>query len=289
MKKYLIITLISLSFNLMYAQYLPLFSIDETTWNVNIIGINGILDNNEVEKYSVIQYNNDTLLIGDFRFYNHLALKISVNDSNSKAWIYIEPFDKKILVYNMTLEKGDSFKLYTFDATSIDSSYLIVDTTYLKENRKVITFENNNEFYIQQENSLWRLSFVEGVGPSNFFMYGFQISTEMEYPYYIICKKTGFIRYESFWSSVDYNNCSNIVSIEAVFNENLYIYPNPVSDILLLSKPIEEYYIYDLAGSVLAHKNIYTKDIDISYLPKGVFYIKLQNKSNFKFLKFQKI
>lgn len=69
------------------------------------------------------------------------------------------------------------------------------------------------------------------------------------------------------------------------------IYPNPVSDILHINSEIDfkEYEILDISGKIVHQSKIFVKDIPISHLPFGNYFIKLRDlKNNFVLLKFVK-
>jgi hypothetical protein len=68
----------------------------------------------------------------------------------------------------------------------------------------------------------------------------------------------------------------NIGSISVVKNENIKIYPNPVKDELRIESgdlKIESVEILDLSG-----KKISTNSIDVSPLPQGIYFVKLETE-----------
>ncbi len=70
-------------------------------------------------------------------------------------------------------------------------------------------------------------------------------------------------------------------------NDEIIIYPNPVSNIIMIqgidSSDMQSYSIYDTYGKKIIEGE-FNKQIDVSYLIPGVYFIKVGNKS-YKFIK----
>ncbi len=281
MRKLLIIMgLVFIQTNFLTAQtYLPLFKLDSTEWNINLVGVNGVFDSNEMLKYKVTQHNNDTLIYKEYSSQDWDSLFISVKHDNSNAWIYLENFNRQILVYDITLEMGDSFQLYTYNENALDSIYIYVDTTYILDNRKVIEFRDFGNFLFEQEfGSSWKFRFIEGVGPVNFFYYGFQSLNLLSYPYLIICKKDlSEINYETFWEQYNYQNCNIKTSIINIKTKKITTYPNPTNDYINFQNVnVKNVVIYDEFGKE-KHINIQNNILNISDFSSGIYFLLIED------------
>ena len=75
--------------------------------------------------------------------------------------------------------------------------------------------------------------------------------------------------------------CSSGMGIEDNILANIYLYPNPTSDLVFIGGVNSELnaVVYDLLGKQVMRKYI-TKKIDISILEKGVYFVKLSNGIN---------
>lgn len=88
-------------------------------------------------------------------------------------------------------------------------------------------------------------------------------------------------------------SCLFLQSHETVSKNNnvlIKVYPNPVSDILKVNtyRQFREYEIIDISGKVLL-KNLFTKEITISHLISGNYFLKLKDsKGDLVLLKFIK-
>src|SRR5690606_32633394 len=61
---------------------------------------------------------------------------------------------------------------------------------------------------------------------------------------------------------------------------NFIVYPNPTSGVVYIegNKSQDEYIVYSVIGEkILTAKN--TNEIDLSHLPKGVYYLKIGNST----------
>ena len=85
----------------------------------------------------------------------------------------------------------------------------------------------------------------------------------------------------------------NIISNLAVdnFSKNkLQIFPNPASDILNITQVSSSanYNIYNASGQLVSKGNIYNNKVNVSKLPKGIYFIEVQEKGQSSKVKFIK-
>ena len=71
---------------------------------------------------------------------------------------------------------------------------------------------------------------------------------------------------------------------------NLQIFPNPASDILNITKVSSSanYNIYNASGQLVTKGNIYNNKVNVSKLPKGIYFIEVQEKGQSSKVKFIK-
>jgi hypothetical protein len=92
-----------------------------------------------------------------------------------------------------------------------------------------------------------------------------------------------------------YNKCAGVVTTEVsnfLNNKEVEIYPNPAKTILFIKtedNSLSQYQIYNSIGQVLKQGKLTEKSIDVSDLPKGIYFIQLNVKNeqifNSKFIK----
>ncbi len=96
----------------------------------------------------------------------------------------------------------------------------------------------------------------------------------------------GFTSVESGYFSSWFGLISD-VDDSKINNSDIFIYPNPVSNIIMIqgidSSDMQSYSIFDTYGKKIIEGE-FNKQIDVSYLIPGVYFIKVGNKS-YKFIK----
>ena len=81
-------------------------------------------------------------------------------------------------------------------------------------------------------------------------------------------------------------NCANILSVGAVYFENLDVYPNPTKDLLNfnLDKQIDQIEVYDLSGKIVLTK-ANSESINLESLAKGLYLVKISVDENSEIIK----
>lgn len=79
---------------------------------------------------------------------------------------------------------------------------------------------------------------------------------------------------------------NGVLSLNEYKNELIELFPNPASDLIKIKGTIisNSFEIYNILGNVVL-KGITEKEIDISNLKKGIYFIKLEKGKTLKFLK----
>ncbi|MDD2199815.1 MAG: T9SS type A sorting domain-containing protein, partial [Bacteroidales bacterium] len=204
---------------------------------------------------------------------------------DKKVFLYDVVNEQDTLLYDFDLDIGDTLKGFlglsvmgtTLEVVSIDS--LLVGNFY----RKRINFDTLNN-----PPGVCFLSIIEGIGstaglfekfkPNNFIIpYGNKLNCFSE---------NGITLYNS--ACPEYAvPCEHItLSIPLINDNNIKIYPNPVSDYFTISTrecdiPLKVE-VYSISGAKLDEQAIYMDKtrINISSYKKGTYIIRIQNKHN---------
>lgn len=81
-------------------------------------------------------------------------------------------------------------------------------------------------------------------------------------------------------------NCSNLLSVEDTFFNDLSVYPNPTNGILHFdfSKPLDQIEVYSITGKMVLGKTN-SDFINLESLAKGMYMVKISTDSNSEFIK----
>jgi len=209
--------------------------------------------------------------------------------SDSLKHVYFLPkgSNNEQLLYDFNLSVGDTLPLtynyftYNFNVNivkSIDSVF--IDSSYRKRYNICPTNNTNNQF----------VSLVEGVGSTNGLFNNLIIQPTPLYGGNLICfymdSLSVFNPNPSYTAGQSYRGCNLypcvlISNINELQNPNINIYPCPVKNKLIIecSRVQKEctLIIFNLNGLELMRQQIkdYKKQIDISNLASGVYFVKL--------------
>lgn len=262
-------------------EYKPVVKEDTSAWYVAHQQLAGNLMDTLIANGNtgnwVKMYVQGEYYYGDSALYSGKVKESLLHD---KIW-YIPPEETdSILVYDMNLEKGDTFMLQGYPGE--------VDSVYLKNNRKHIKF-NVHTYWGDS------IQFIEGVGPNVSFLYFWEKSGILA-PYvackfnndthvYVVDNPEHFVGC-TFNTSDVRENSGNDFSVQ--------IYPNPFNDYLKIKGGNNHEFvlkIVDIYGKIVIDKRLYhTNSLNTGKLAKG-FYIatlintETNNSYNFKLLK----
>ncbi|MBP6398741.1 MAG: T9SS type A sorting domain-containing protein [Saprospiraceae bacterium] len=283
MKNLLILTFFLILGNHCFSQGWNL----NTTWVYESDEFGPPIDGN----YLVLKVKRDT------QFQGHVLKVINATYKENEKYIPI-PFldvkleynDRKIsilgttdsllhLVYDFNLEKGERFLSYC----NITQKYMevIIDSTSM-------IYQNNIERkvqYVHTENfdgCYLSGAIIEGVGTYEYLLPRY---TFVDPPPggQLICYNDGIFSWPETIS------CDTYVFTSATDIEKPAIFPNPVKDIIYIRDFVaESYKIINTYGSVILNSDNKTNQINIEYLPAGLYclVLKRQNKVHqFYFIK----
>ncbi len=164
---------IFISFDLCAQTYQSLFKNQKTEWNIEYH-----LDIPPITylAHDVFEAQADSVVEG--RSYHSIlesewnSIQLIENDGHSKVWMYDDMSKEEELVFDLTLELGDTFVVKEW----IDSERLFfVDSVYILDSRKRIRLSDGNVVYPRSNNSnnsdVYHLEFIEGIGPNISVLY----------------------------------------------------------------------------------------------------------------------
>lgn len=285
-------------FNLLAQTYVP-FPKDSVHWRIVKTARDPTFPDNTRRWYCFLYLKGDTII--DSVLYSKLyeniypsfvdsarteKFKGVIREKNKRVYYaYEADLSKERLLYDFNLSVGDTMlwdNLYINDDWSIVSQPAVV---YAIDSVQMANGEYRKRY------DLGYTVIIEGIGnvrssllwahsqPALDYAEGFQC---VSYPNELIYKRIG----------VDDDDCFAVpqkpINIEEVDNELFSIYPNPNTGKLFFSEAIQEFEIFSLLGlSVYSQKEINTKTIDISFLSKGIYFLKAKGKTTqlFKLIK----
>ena len=262
-KLFLLIFLLGLFFHKGFGQTYQKVAIpDTTTWLVAQAQLYGeFIDtlyaknqsDDKIEIWFGSQYGVEQLFLG----------LLSSNEDNSRLWFtpYGTGNNEEMLIFDLTLEKGDTFYL--------GSTLTTVDTVFYRDNLKYIEFDIST---IWDEN----LRFIEGVGPN--ISVAWMAHPGILEPY-VVCKYDDALFYVA--ENPNFIDCS-IDTTNSEEMDNYYeinIYPNPFEDCLRINvfslSNKTEIIISDMKGRIVFNDNFLNgyNEICLASLQPGPYII----------------
>ena len=212
--------------------------------------------------YTNLRYRG-TMNYGDYAYVG----KLRMNPNNSKLW-YIAPNEtEEVLIFDLSLIKGDEFDFNSFTSK--------VDTVYYMNNLKYIEFETLTD---------WdeKIRFIEGVGPNIRLLWAWESSGILS-PYCVCKYDYGNAVYIN--NNEHFNQCNlNTTGMNHFVDfKSIMISPNPVKnkfeiklDNIKSFKKIE-LIISDINGRILLKQKIVNNQniIDISEYIPGIYLLRI--------------
>ncbi len=309
MKKLLFLFALLFSLNTQ-AQYKSLF-IDSSHWNVynDIVGL-GLL-----VSYTDSLYLGDTTSINGTKYKEVISNYLSqfsdtiygyVREDTTlgKAWFLKDSGSTENLIYDLTLIKGDTFRIVDSLLTPQTLEFT-VDSTYTIDSRKHLKLTSiGSKFYQMHVNgsslfsqfSYDSLLLIEGIGSIRGFDNRINSSAR---PYFIgnsdrlLCayqKGNRVFRHNLDSIVTDFKDCFYDFTIgikkETLNKNQIQIFPNPSANRLRLTNKsikIQSILIFDLMGReqtfVILKHNEFSYELDISQLAVGTYFISVVDES----------
>jgi hypothetical protein len=217
--------------------------------------------------------------------YNFDQWFIRESENNSSVYMFSPINNKEYKIMDLDLQKSDTFLI---SKDNIDT--LIVDSTYIKDNRKHIQFNFTFNFAGGEE----KFEFIEGVG-TNFglFYYGMN-PTEIATRFYLLCAhKDNELTYSN--TNLYYAGRCNIFWTNAKNRsiQKIRVFPNPsFGKVMIISEEnvneSVEINIYNSNGSLIQslNKSYLPQSVNMEAYPKGLYILIIKTDSEILQLKF---
>ncbi len=205
--------------------------------------------------------------------------EVYLREEGDSIWQYSSAGE--FLLYDFSLMKGDTFDVTLKDESKVKTVVNEVDTmTMLDESRrKVILFNPvQGEIY-----PFGDITWIEGIGSTSGLLKhnGFRDATDT-----LVCHG----EFNFVYQNSEYSSCW-IVATEDLINEEVSIYPNPVSRQLFITTDaqITDIVIRSFTGDVV-FVGPYSETLDIEFLLSGLYFIELTDVDNRRlYIKFIKL
>lgn len=187
-----------------------------------------------------------------------------IREEEQKVWYLLRYQSEETLIYDFTLNIGDTVTILGWEPMVVDSiSYINING----EDRKQIYFAPL--IYFMEH---W----IEGIG-SNFGILQSGSSLVVGWYTRFLCMSEDG---ELIYMNPNYSSCYLVsTNIEEFQISRIQVYPNPTRDKIIIENSenvnIESISLIDLNGRVLLNFEKYIKEIDLSGFSKGIYLLKL--------------
>jgi hypothetical protein len=188
-----------------------------------------------------------------------------IREENKKVWRLGTNNYPERLIYDFSLNVGDTIWLYEYDPMILDSiGYKHINN----ENRKHMYFSYPGYPSLTE---LW----IEGIGSSKGILEPGTATVDGGGFWFLCMKENG----EIIYMNPNYNNCFLITGIAEMNNSLIQVYPNPAKDIIRITNidniQIESISLFDLKGQKLREFEKTETELDISGISTGIYLLKL--------------
>lgn len=290
MKKYLLVFIIATATQLSYAQYRPL-PMQNAEW-VNWGGLyllscptctfvnhkyytdgDTIINSNTYVKLKKMEIP----AINDVSIYPTYTGAIRQDTLNKKIYVVLTDSTTERILYDFSLQVGDTINSVLHDLAS-DCVGFNVETISSIDS---ILINGNYHKRFNVQGSCNSVSYIEGIGSD----YGLIFPNRLdEKESHLTCTK---VNGQTYYPS-NTSQCDLITSIGSLHNVFVVdIFPNPTADEvnIVLSNKINlsaSIIIYNTLGEIIIQEKMSTneKKLDISTLPNGLYFLKINSKEN---------
>ena len=257
-------------------DYYPLIE-EEKTWNVMTVVPSGDWPPFDTTYFTVNYY-----ITGDSTLNNIDYKKIYTSDeemptywtlngliredSTKKVWYKSNAYDYEVLLYDFSLAPGDSLKL-GFDT----AFYYTVDSI----TTEMIDGSQRNKYWISQDDYYWHETWIEGIGSNKGIINGVMATAVGGWTWLLCMSEDG----ELIFMNQNYESCYLITGINKIDKPIIQIYPNPAKKLLRIENTtnieIESISITNINGQIIKQFNSRKKQLDISEISSGFYFLKI--------------
>ncbi len=288
-----IFTFFSLSFLLVSNLFAQSFFEKDTKyvlWRTQGTESSGYHAFEEVFLDSVIsgtEYYHSLFWIGNNAFKKYYKVQ------NNKVYLisYIFKYRKNEyhLVYDFNLLKGDSLNIDTVFSNQV-FKYKVdsVSKISIKYKEKKVQFMSVKSTQKGFAYSFGKFTFIEGIGSLEAGLSFFEqlpYTDWQEWQCLRICMKDSAYlpilnsnRLQFFSTPCMDSAYQHMVEIKNPYQSEPFIFPNPINDLLNINNFKGNIALFDFKGSIVLEETIASQtQLDVRFLPKGIYYLKLYN------------
>jgi len=192
-------------------------------------------------------------------------------DTNKKVWIRRPPNEVDYIMYDFTVEAGDSI-LVGF----IEPVYIYIDSINLitvnQEVRKKYWFSCKARPYYKE-------TWIEGVGSDKGICWSGSASVVGGW-FRLLCMSEN---QELIYTNPNYESCYLITSINKIDKPIIQIYPNPAKNLLRIENikniEIESMSLTNMNGQIIKEFDSKKTQLNISEIASGLYFLKISYKN----------
>ncbi len=257
-------------------NYYPLIE-ENRTWNVISVALVGPYPWDTT--YSTFTYE----FTGDTTIDSHTYLKLYESneefptnwnlwcfmreDDDKRIWYRRESDDEEMLMYDFSVEEGDSVLIGLFEPV-----YLYVDSI----NEITINQTDRKKYWLSCKTMPeYSETWIEGIGSNKGICWGGSVYIVGGW-YWFLCMSENE---ELVYMNPNYESCYLITGISEIDKPIIQIYPNPVKSLLKIENnkniEIESISLTNINGQIIRQFDTRKTQLDISEIASGLYFLKI--------------
>jgi len=280
MKKIIVIILFSILTTMTFSQdYYPLIE-ENRTWNVISVILTGPYPGDTSFSTLTYKFFGDTII--DSKAYLKLyrsseenplnwTLDCFMRENETKVWLKGISQEDEILMYDFSLEVGDSISDYT------GTTYLIIDSI----GYQTIGQDERIKYYLSsiEMPDYYNETWIDGIGSSKGICFSGTVLFVGGWTWFLCLSENGELTY----MNPNYNSCYLTTETNEIQFPVIDIFPNPTKEILFIqnrnSLNIKSITISNINGLTIKRFNTNTSELDISELSSGLYFLNISSDS----------
>ena len=263
-------------------EYYPLIE-ENKTWNVISVILVGPYPWDTTYSTLTYEFSGDTTI--DSQTYLKLYESNEENPENWNLWCYMREDNEKkvwhrrdsdeneILMYDFSLEVGDSILDYT------GLTYLIIDST----GYETIGQDERKKYYLSSTEmpDYYSETWIDGIGSNKGICWAGSVLLVGGWSWFLCMSENG----ELVYMNPNYESCYLITKLDEIENPTIQVYPNPAKNLLRIDNlekvELESISITNINGQVIKQFDSKNTKLDISNIASGLYFLKIEYKNGF--------
>ena len=274
-KQFFILLFTILTLNSFSQDSFPLIE-ENKTWNVISVIRTGSYPGDTTFSTLTYQFYGDTII--ESLTYKKLyrsneanplnwTLDSFMRENDKKVWYKHFSDDNEILMYDYSLEVGDSILDYS------GTTYLIIDST----GYETIGQDERKKYYLSSIDmpDYYHETWIDGIGSNKGICWAGSVLLVGGWSWFLCLSENG----ELVYMNPNYNSCYLITEITETELPNINIYPNPSGEKMRIdynrSFSIESIMVTNINGQLIKTFDSKKSELDISDIPSGLYFLKI--------------